>query len=56
MDREQQHYVLPNIPDGFHRLSTHSLVMFFSGVEPKEVCLVRTVASGLSFEELRREE
>lgn len=48
--------VLPNLPDEFHLLNTHSLAMFFSGVELKEVCLVRRVACALSFEELRREE
>jgi len=51
-----EHSVLPNVPDGFHLMSTHSLVMFFSEVELKEVCLVHRVACGLSFEELRTEE
>lgn len=48
--------IFPNVPDGFHLMNTHSLVMFFSAVELKEACLVRRVACGPSSEELRREE
>jgi len=53
---DTQYCVLPNLPDVFHLLNTHSLVTFFSGAELKEVCLVHRVACELSFEELRREE
>lgn len=53
---DTQYCIFLNVPDGFHLMNTHSLVMFFSGVELKEACLGHRAACGPSSEELRREE